>query len=236
VIVSKYCDHLPLYRQSQIYARAGLELDRATMAEWVGLLAKLIEPPLKALGDYVMGADKLHADDTSIPVLAPGTGKTKTGRLWTYVRDDQPSGSTDPPAVLFRYSPDRTGERPREHLKHFRGVLQADGYAGFQGLYDRQHEPPRLKHLREWLETTLRKSSKKSELAGAIRYTLSRWTVLTRYCEDGRIEIDNSAAERAQRTAALGRKTISSPARTPAANAWDQTAADLTGNCEISDR
>jgi len=266
VIVSKYCDHLPLYRQSQIYARAGLELDRATMAEWVGLLAKLTEPLVEALGDYVMAADKLHADDTPIPVLAPGTGKTKTGRLWTYVRDDQPSGSTDPPAVLFRYSPDRRGERPCEHLKSFRGILQADAYAGFQGLYERQREPlleaacwaharrkyfdvhaatdspialealeriaalykieqqcrgqlpaerraarqeyavPRLKDLREWLEVTLRKTSKKSELAGAIRYTLSRWTVLTRYCEDGRIEIDNSAAERALRAVALGRK------------------------------
>ncbi len=266
VIVSKYCDHLPLYRQSQIYAREGLELDRATMAEWVGLLAQLIEPLVEALGDYVMVADKLHADDTPIPVLAPGTGKTKTGRLWTYVRDDQPSGSTDPPAVFFRYSPDRTGERPREHLSHFRGVLQADGYAGFQGLYDRQHEPlleaacwaharrkyfdlhastaspvalealeriaalykieaqcrgkspaerraarqehavPRLEKLREWLEATLRKTSKKSDLAKAIRYTLSRWTALTRYCEDGRIEIDNSAAERALRAVALGRK------------------------------
>jgi len=266
VIVSKYCDHLPLYRQSQIYARAGLELDRATMAEWVGLLAQLVEPLLEALGDYVMAPEKLHADDTPIPVLAPGTGKTKTGRLWTYVRDDRPSGSTDPPAVLFRYSPDRKGERPREHLQHFRGVLQADGYAGFQGLYDRQHEPlleaacwaharrkyfdlhastasplalealeriaalykieeqcrgkspterraarqehavPRLEKLREWLEATLRKTSKKSELAGAIRYTLSRWAALTRYCEDGRIEIDNSAAERTLRAVALGRK------------------------------
>lgn len=261
-----YCDHLPLYRQSQIYARAGLELDRATMAEWVGLLAQLVEPLLEALGDYVMAPEKLHADDTPIPVLAPGTGKTKTGRLWTYVRDDRPSGSTDPPAVLFRYSPDRKGERPREHLQHFRGVLQADGYAGFQGLYDRQHEPlleaacwaharrkyfdlhastasplalealeriaalykieeqcrgkspterraarqehavPRLEKLREWLEATLRKTSKKSELAGAIRYTLSRWAALTRYCEDGRIEIDNSAAERTLRAVALGRK------------------------------
>jgi transposase len=101
----------------------------------------LIAPLVDSLGRYVMGAQKLHADDTPIPVLAPGTGKTKTGRLWTYVRDDQPSGSTDPPAVLFRYSPDRKGERPREHLKDFRGTLQADGYAGFQGLYDRPHEP-----------------------------------------------------------------------------------------------
>jgi len=141
VLVSKYCDHIPLYRQSQIYAREGLELDRATLAEWVGSIFTLVDPLLGALTDYVMSAEKLHADDTPIPVLAPGTGKTKTGRLWTYVRDDQPSGSTDPPAVLFRYSPDRKGERPQAHLHHFRGILQADGYAGFQGLYDRKSEP-----------------------------------------------------------------------------------------------
>ncbi len=130
-----------MYRQSQIYARAGVQLDRATLAEWVGSVSALVAPLIDALGEYVMGAHKLHADDTPIPVLAPGTGKTKTGRLWTYVRDDQPAGSTDPPAVLFRYSPDRKGERPREHLKDFRGILQADGYAGFQGLYDRTDEP-----------------------------------------------------------------------------------------------
>lgn len=141
VLVSKYCDHIPLYRQSQIYARSGVELDRATLAEWVGSVGALVDPLLGALSKYVMSAYKLHADDTPIPVLAPGTGKTKTGRLWTYVRDDQSAGSTDPPAVLFRYSPDRKGERPRQHLKDFRGILQADGYAGFQGLYDREHEP-----------------------------------------------------------------------------------------------
>lgn len=268
VVVSKYCDHLPLYRQSQIYARSGVELERTTLAEWVGALASLVDPLLEALGRYVMSAQKLHADDTPIPVLAPGTGKTKTGRLWTYVRDDRPSGSTDPPAVLFRYSPDRKGERPREHLKHFRGILQADGYAGFQGLYDRAHEPlieaacwaharrkhfdlhaatgspiahealeriaapygieddcrgtspderrsirqeravPLLNDLYEWLHATLRKTSKKSELASAIRYSLSRWAALTQYCEDGRIEIDNSAAERALRAVALGRKNF----------------------------
>jgi transposase len=268
VVVSKYCDHLPLYRQSQIYARDDIELERAVLAEWVGAAGALIDPLLGALADYVMSADKLHADDTPIPVLAPGTGKTKTGRLWTYVRDDAPSGSTDPPAVLFRYSPDRKGERPREHLKAFRGILQADGYAGFQGLYDREREPlieaacvaharrkffdlhaaadspvarealerigalyqieteirgqppdvrraerqaralPLLQDLHEWLHATARKVSKKSELAGAIRYSLSRWTALTRYCDDGRIEIDNNAAERALRAVALGRKNF----------------------------
>jgi transposase len=266
VLVSKYCDHLPLYRQSQIYARAGIELERTTLAEWVGAVSSLVEPLLDALKQYVMGAEKLHADDTPIPVLAPGTGKTQTGRLWTYVRDDRPAASKDPPAVLFCYSPDRKGARPREHLQDFRGILQADGYAGFQGLYDREHEPlieaacmaharrkffdlqaatdspialealtrigalyqieaeirgktpderkterqaraaPLLKSLHDWLHATTRQVAKKSELAKALGYTLSRWTALTRYCDDGRIEIDNNAAERALRAVALGRK------------------------------
>ena len=266
VVVSKYCDHQPLYRQSQIYARSGVELDRSTLAEWVGTLSHLIAPLTEALGNYVMSANKLHADDTPIPVLAPGTGKTKTGRLWTYVRDDHPAGSTDPPAVLFRYSPDRKAERPRAHLKDFRGTLQADGYAGFQELYDRPQEPlleaacwaharrkffeihaatdspvafealerigalykieaeirgkspderraarqaqalPRLNELHAWLHATVRQASRKSAIAGAIGYTLSRWEALTRYCQDGRVEIDNNAAERALRTVALGRK------------------------------
>jgi len=266
VVVSKYCDHLPLYRQSQIYARGGVELDRSTLAEWVGSLSHLIAPLTDSLAKYVMGAQKLHADDTPIPVLAPGTDKTKTGRLWTYVRDDQPAGSTDPPAALFRYSPDRKGERPQVHLKDFRGILQADGYAGFQGLYDRTDDPlleaacwaharrkffeihaatnspaalealerigalykieaeirgqspeqrkmvrqthaaPRLAQLNAWLHATVRPLSRKSPLAGAIGYALSRWEALTRYCDDGRIEIDNNAAERALRTVALGRK------------------------------
>jgi transposase len=266
VVVSKYCDHQPLYRQSQIYARSGVELDRSTLAEWVGTLSHLIAPLTDALGRYVMDATKLHADDTPIPVLAPGTGKTKTGRLWTYVRDDQPAGSTDPPAVLFRYSPDRKAERPRAHLNDFRGILQADAYAGFQELYDRANEPlveaacwaharrkffeihaatdspvalealerigalykieaeirgrapderraarqaralPQLTGLNAWLHATVRKASRKSAIASAIGYTLSRWDALTRYCQDGRIEIDNNAAERALRTVALGRK------------------------------
>ena len=113
VLVSKYCDHLPLYRQSQIYAREGVEIDRSHPGRLGRRRAVLcIDPLVERLGDYVLGAEKLHADDTPVPVLAPGTGKTKHGRLWTYVRDDRPSGSTDPPAVLFRYSPDRKGERP----------------------------------------------------------------------------------------------------------------------------
>src|SRR5580700_10024829 len=136
VLVSKYCDHLPLYRQSEIYAREGVDLDRSTMAEWVGGCSRLLEPLVEALRRHVMSAEKLHADDTPVPVLAPGNGKTKTGRLWTYVRDDRPWGDKTPPAVWFAYTPDRKGEHPRAHLSKFTGTLQADGYAGFEQLYE----------------------------------------------------------------------------------------------------
>jgi transposase len=264
VLVSKYCDHQPLYRQSQIYARQGVELERSTMADWVGGSSRLLEPLVTALRRYVTAADKLHADDTPVPVLAPGQGKTKTGRLWTYVRDDRPAGDTEAPAVWFAYSPDRKGEHPAEHLEKFRGTLQADAYAGFNQLYEnvrirhaacwahvRRHfydleqahsspvarealqrigalygveeeirgkppdqrravrqtqSKPLLDSLRQWFEATLSKLSRKSETTVAIRYALSRWDALTRYIEDGHIEIDNNAAERSLRGVALGRK------------------------------
>ena len=137
VAVSKFADALPLYRQAQIYAREGVELERSTLADWLGGVAHLVQPLVDALGRYVLCATKLHADDTPVPVLAPGRGSTKTGRLWTYVRDDRPAGSAEAPAVWFQYSPDRKGERPLGHLKHFAGILQADGYAGFERLYAR---------------------------------------------------------------------------------------------------
>jgi transposase len=136
VLVSKYADHLPLYRQSEIYARQGVELERSTLADWVGGASRLLEPLVEVLFRYVTAASKLHADDTPVPVLAPGNGKTKTGRLWTYVRDDRPAGDTSAPAVWFAYSPDRKGEHPEQHLRQFHGILQADAYAGFQQLYE----------------------------------------------------------------------------------------------------
>ena len=136
VLVSKYCDHLPLYRQSEMYARQDVELERSTLADWVGSTSRLLEPLVEALRRYVMAAGKLHADDTPVPVLSPGNGKTKTGRLWTYVRDDRPAGDSAAPAVWFAYSPDRKGEHPERHLEKFRGMLQADAYAGFNQLYE----------------------------------------------------------------------------------------------------
>jgi transposase len=136
VLVSKYVDHLPLNRQSQIYSREGVDLDRSTLADWVGQASALLRPLVDALQRHVLAGNKLHADDTPVPVLCPGRGTTKQGRLWTYVRDDRPSGGSDPPAVWFAYSPDRKGLHPRSHLRNFRGILQADGYAGFDKLYN----------------------------------------------------------------------------------------------------
>ena len=265
VIVSKFADHLPLYRQSEIYARQGVEISRSTLAGWVGGASDLLGPLVDAIQKHVLAGRKLHADDTPIPVLAPGNGKTKTGRLWTYVRDDRPAGEETAPAVWFAYSPDRKGERPRMHLKNFRGALQADAYAGFHHLYGEHiyeaacwaharrkfydihvvhasptttealarigalyaiedeirgkpadlrldirqtRARPLLDQLRSWMEKALRSLSSKSETAGAIRYALSRWRALIRYTEDGLLDIDNSAAERALRAVALGRKNF----------------------------
>ena len=264
VLISKYCDHQPLYRQSEIYARQGVEIERSTLAGWVGASSALLDPLVEALRKHVLAGRKIHADDTPMPVLAPGTGKTKTGRLWTYVRDDGSAGEKTAPAVWFAYSEDRKGEHPRAHLKNFKGALQADAYSGFHHLYDRgaiyevacwaharrkfyeihaahpsptttealdrigalygiedqirgkpedlrrevrqSRSRPLLEDFRAWLEKSLRQLSPKSETAAAIRYALPRWRALTRYLDDGLLEIDNNAAERALRCVALGRK------------------------------
>jgi transposase len=264
VLVSKYGNHLPLYRQSEMFIREGVDLDRSTLAGWVGAASELLAPLVDGIRKHVMAASKIHADDTPVPVLAPGNGKTSTGRLWTYVRDDRPAGYTTAPAVWFTYSEDRKGEHPRRHLKKFKGALQADAYAGFHHLYGdgaiyevscwaharrkfhdihvvhaspttteaiarigalygieeeirgkpvdirrsvrQDRAKPLLDDLRRWMERTLASLSAKSETAGAIRYALSRWRALTRYVDDGLLEIDNNAAERSLRAVVMGRK------------------------------
>ena len=135
VLVAKFADHLPLFRQSVIYAHEGVELERALLATWVGAASALLRPLVEAIRRHVLAGAKLHADDTPIPVLAPGNGKTKTARLWTYVRDDSASGDTTPAAVWFACTADRKGIHPQTHLANFKGVLQADAYAGFNALY-----------------------------------------------------------------------------------------------------
>jgi transposase len=135
VLVAKFCDHTPLHRQAGIYAREGVELDRSTLADWVGRSVFLLDPLAEAIGRHVRAGQVLHADDTTVPVLAPGTGKTRTGRLWVVVRDERPFGSEIPPAAYYRYSPDRKGIHAQALLGPCRGFLHADGYAGFDSLY-----------------------------------------------------------------------------------------------------
>jgi transposase len=137
VLVSKYADHLPLYRQAQIYARQGVNLDRSTLADWVGRAAFTLRPVYERLFAILKGSAKLFADETTAPVLDPGRGRTKTGQLWAYARDDRPWGGTDPPGVAYVYAPDRKAERPSAHLVGFKGILQVDGYAGYRALAER---------------------------------------------------------------------------------------------------
>lgn len=139
VLAAKYGQHLPLTRQSAIYAGEGIELDVSTLADWVGASAAGLMPLVLAIRAHVLAAERLHGDDTTVPVLAEG--RTRIARLWAYVRDDRPFGGPDPPAVAFFYSPDRRGEHPERHLASFAGVLQADAYAGFDRLYDPKREP-----------------------------------------------------------------------------------------------
>ncbi len=136
VLTGKYCEHLPLYRQSEIYARQGVELHRNTMGRWVDIMGEQLRPLYDELKHYVLMPGKVHADDTPVNVLEPGQGKTRTGRLWVYVRDDRNAGSTMPAAVWFSYSPDRKGIHPQQHLVDYRGILQADAYAGYNALYE----------------------------------------------------------------------------------------------------
>jgi len=126
LLVSKYCDHLPLYRQSEIYARDGVDLDRSTLCDWVGQATWLLDPIVAGIRRHVFEAEKIHGDDTAVPVLSPGLGRTKTGRLWVDVRDDRPFCGTAPPAAAYFYSPDQAGEHPAKHLAGFTGFLQAD--------------------------------------------------------------------------------------------------------------
>jgi len=270
VLIAKYDDHLPLYRQSEIYARGGVDLDRSTLAQWVGQMAFLLAPLAEAIGKHVRAGPVIHADDTPVPVLDPGRGKTKVGRLWVALRDERPFGSTAPPAVFYRYAPDRTAPQAEALLKGCSGYLHADAYAGFKHLYEpnpKTGEPrllevacwaharrkvydvhaatsspvahellerigelfaieaniwgrssderqrvrteqavPKLEVLKAAFEAALNKISGKSSLAQALRYALSRWSSLTRYTTDGRLEISNNAAERAIRPLAIGRK------------------------------
>lgn len=264
VLVSKYADHLPLYRQAQIYARQGVVLDRSTLADWTGRAAWYLAPLRDHLLTVLKKGPRLFADETTAPVLDPGRRRTKTGQIWAYARDDRPWGGADPPAVAFIYAPDRKGERPIAHLSGFSGILQVDGYAGYnklgrrndvalafcwahvrrkffelskadasptatdalkliKTLYDIEDEvrgqnaearravrheksKPIVDALFRLLTARLPLVSAKSKLADAIRYATSRWTGLTLFLDDGRVEMDSNTVERTIRPIALNRK------------------------------
>jgi len=264
VLVSKYCDHLPLYRQSQIYEREGIDLDRSTMADWVGKSTALLEPLADAIGKHVRQGQALFADDTPVKLLAPGNKRTKTARVWAYVRDERPWNGTAPPGAWYQFTIDRKGKHPVSHLSDYKGWVHADGYAGFNGVFGedkasevacmahtrrkfvdvqqsqgsaiaeeaikriaklyavekkvRGHSPeeraairqkkakPIFDDLETWLHTQLPKISGKSPLARAIRYALSRMPKTRPYLDNGFLELDNNACERAVKPVALGRK------------------------------
>lgn len=270
ILIKKYDDHLPLYRQSEILEREGIEIARSTMAGWIASCSILLEPIVDEIKKAIFGASEIHGDDIPVKVLKPGLGKTKIGRIWNYVLDGRPHGSDVPPAVCYFYSPDRKGERPKSHLKDFEGTLHADAYSGYKYLYRSEKYPnnkideaacwahtrrkfyeitlanpdatianqvleqigkiykieeevrglkPEERRKRREIDTkelveelfvnfkkVLSKLAQKGSTALAIKYALNNEIALKRFLEDGRIEIDNNAAERALRTIAIGRK------------------------------
>src|SRR6266404_3210435 len=292
VLVSKYADHLPLYRQAQIYARQGIDLDRSTLADWVGHAAWHLRPLHERLLVKLRQRSKLFADETTVPVLDPGRGRTKTGQLWAYAADDRPWRGADPPGVAYVYAPDRKADRPIAHLAGFKGILQVDGYAGYPKLAERgnvqlafcwshvrryfyelatpgpapivaealehiaalyavdkdirgrsaderravrqQKSRPRIDALEPWLRAKLGLISQKSKLAEAIRYALSRWEGLTRFIDDGRIELDNNTVERSIRPITLNRKNALFAGSDGGAEHW-AIIASLIETCKLND-
>ncbi|KNC91783.1 transposase [Trabulsiella odontotermitis] len=270
VMTAKFCEHIPLYRLSEILERQhGVDLSRVLLSNWVDACCRLMAPLAAALYQYVMNARKLHVDDTPVKVLAPGKKKTRIGHIWVYVRDDRSAGSSDPPAVWYAYAADWCARHPRTHLRPFRGVLQGDGYSGYDQLFKAEREggaltgagcmaharrkindvweptrklataaealtrigrlyetekeirglpeaerlaarqsrsKPELLELYTWMEEQVETTSKKTRLADAFNYTPKRKEQLAYFCENGLVEIDNNAAERALRSVCLGKK------------------------------
>jgi transposase len=290
VLVAKYADHLPLYRQAQIYARQGIQLDRSTLADWVGRAAWYLRPLRDHILERLRRSERLFADETTAPVLDPGRGRTKTGKLWAYARDDRPWGGDDPPIVAYVYAADRKGERAEAHLGDFAGILQVDGYGGYTALAKRRqqivlafcwahvrrkfyeladnspvavevlqriaalykiedevrgapaeqrqqirHERSRVivDDLRIFLKAKNRQVSAKAKLGEAIRYALTRWDGLSRFLDDGRVDLDSNAVERSIRPLALNRKNALFAGSDEGGDNW-AVIATIIENCKLS--
>jgi len=299
VLVAKYADHAPLYRQAQMLARHGIVIDRSTLAAWVGYAAAELKPLWRLLRDELLGSAKLFVDETTAPVLDPGRGRTKTGYFWALARDDRPWGGGDPPAVVYSYAPGRGNEHAAALLKDFRGILQTDAYVAYKkverppgedgtsegviraycwahcrrrfyeiaqkrpapiarealqriaALYEIEAEirglnaeerrdarqsrtKPLLDAMRLWLEQRRAELPRKSPLAEAIGYPLNHWQGLTRFVDDGRIEIDSNTVERSMRPIALNRKNALFAGHDLGAENW-AVLASLIETCKWHD-
>ena len=275
ILVSKFDDHLPLYRLNEIFARMGADIPDTTLVDWCGRAMRVLQPLTDRIEAEIMASDVLHADDTPIRVLDrsrrdKGLGKgVKQGRVWAYVRDQRPWSGAAPPGAVYYFSPDRKGEHPRHHLRGSSGILQADAYTGFKQLYERradgssqfreaacwahlrrdfhdvwtaskseiarealdrigklydiergiseqpaqarlavrrEHSQLKVEAFKAWAEAQLTRIPGKGDLAKAFRYALRRWPSFILFLEDGRVAIDNNAAERAMRPIGIGRK------------------------------
>lgn len=295
-VVSKFGDHCPFYRQAEIWRREGIEIDRTMLANWAGRAAFHLAPLIDAMTLELKTSDRLFADETTVPVLAPGTGKTRKDYLWAVVRDQRGWGGADPPIVVFQHSRSRSAETAQRIFKDFSGgTLTVDGYAGYDALADarRTNTPWTISHcwthwrrrfvefgrtkdsplceemiariaqlyrieaeirgrdpgaraairqtlskpiveaLRPWLEAQLERLSSGSDLARHIRYGLKRWGGLTRYLEDGRLEMDTNAVENAIRPVPLTRKNALFAGSDDGAVTWARMAS-LIGTCKLN--
>jgi transposase len=229
VLVAKYADHLPRYRQAQAYARQGLTLDRSTLADWVGHAARELRPVHARLVELLKTSPKLFMDETKAPVLDPGRGRTKTGWLWAMARDDRPWQGTDPPAVAFLYAEGRGAEHATAHLDGFMGVLQADGYAAYRSLADPQRGDAAVTLAYCWSHCR----RKFYDIAEAIRYALKHWHGLLHFLDDGRIELDTNVVERAIRPIVLNRKNALFAGSDVGAEHW-AVIASLIETCKLN--
>jgi transposase len=298
VLVAKYADHAPLYRQAQMLARQGISIDRSTLASWVGYAAAELKPLWRLLRDQLLASAKLFVDETTAPVLDPGRGRTKTGYFWAIARDDRPWGGGDPPAVIYSYAPGRGNKHAAALLKDFRGILQTDAYVAYKAmakppdteggtgegvilahcwahcrrrffeiahkgpapiarealqriaaLYEIEAEirgrsaeqrravrqrrtKPLLEAMKLWLQQRHAQLSRKSPLAEAIGYPLNQWDGLTRFVDDGRIEIDSNTVERSMRPIALNRKNALFAGHDLGAENW-AVLASLIETCKL---
>ena len=290
VLVAKYGWHLPLYRQEKMLFCQGIEIDRSTLAFWVGYAAAELMPLYESLKEYLLSAARIAVDETPVPVLDPGRGKTKTGYFWSMARDERPFGGKDPPAVLYSYAPGRGGVHLQNLLAGYRGIVQCDGYAPYKKLAAdrivtafcwahlrrpffklakdgnapiateallriaqlykiedrirgtcpeerramRQAESlPHVNAFKAFLDRQLARVSKKSPIADAIRYGINHWQGLTRFLDDGRIDLDSNIVERSMRPQALTRKNALFAGHDDGAQNW-AVLASLIETCKLN--